>query len=164
LTRAWISPAAAPKAPAWTTNRLARLTRNPKRYIVDPALAAVASGLTARSVLRDGDLLGRIVDTYAMAQLRPEIALSPLRRRAHHVRTAEGRHEIDLVVEIEDGGVLALEFKAGAAPARGDARHLAWLRDQLGERFVAGAVVHTGPGVFELGDRILAVPLCAMWS
>ena len=60
--------------------------------------------------------------------------------------------------------MLAVEFKAGAAPGRDDARHLAWLRDEIGERFVAGAVVHTGPDVFELGDRILALPLSTMWS
>ena len=149
---------------AWTTSRIARLARAPKRYIVDPALAAGAAGLTARSVLRDGNLLGRLVDTYARAQLRPEIALSPSRRRAHHLRARDGRHEIDLIVEIEDGGILALEFKAGAAPGRDDARHLTWLREQLGERFVAGAVVHTGPDVFVLDERILAVPLSAMWS
>ena len=45
------------------------------------------------------------------------------------------------------GDVIALEVKATAAPDADDARHLAWLRDQLSPRFVAGAVLHTGlPG------------------
>jgi len=30
------------------------------------------------------------------------------------------------------------------------------------QRFAAGAVVHTGPQVFELGERILAVPRSTM--
>ncbi len=56
----------AERVTAWATNRIERLARKPKRYIVDPALAASAAGLTARSVLRDGgNLLGRLVDTYA---------------------------------------------------------------------------------------------------
>ena len=59
---------------------------------------------------------------------------------------------------------MALEFKAGAAPRADDAKQLFWLRDQLGGDFLAGAVIHTGPGLFELGDRVYAVPLCAMWS
>jgi hypothetical protein len=25
-------------------------------------------------------------------------------------------------------------------------------------------VVHTGPGIYELGERVYAVPLCAVWS
>jgi hypothetical protein len=54
--------------------------------------------------------------------------------------------------------VVALEVKATTAPSRDDARHLAWLRDQLGDRFLAGAVLHTGPAQFALGARIFAVP------
>jgi predicted AAA+ superfamily ATPase len=153
----------ADSVPAWTTNRLARLTRSPKRYLVDAGLAASAAGLTTRSIVDDGDLLGRFIDTFGTAQLRPEIALGSQRRRLHHVRTKEGRQEIDLVVEI-DGSVLGVEFKASAAPSADDARHLTWLRDQLGQRFLAGAVIHTGPDVFMLGERVLAVPLCALWG
>lgn len=153
----------AESVPAWATNRLARLTRHPKRYIVDPGLAASAAGLTTRSVLDDGNLLGRFLDTFATAQLRPEIALGSERRRLHHLRTKEGRQEIDLVIEA-GGSILGLEFKASAAPSPEDARHLAWLRDELGDQFLAGAMVHTGPDIFVLADRILAVPLCAMWG
>jgi hypothetical protein len=149
--------------PAWTTNRLSRLTRNPKRYLVDAGLAASAAGLTTRSILDDGDLLGRFLDTFGTAQLRPEIALGGQRRRLHHLRTKEGRQEIDLVVEAA-GSVFAIEFKASAAPSPAEARHLTWLRDHLGKRFLAGAVVHTGPDAFVLGERILALPLCVIWS
>ena len=154
----------AEQIPAWTSNRLARLIRAPKRYIVDPALAVAASSLTAAGILNDPDLLGRTLDTFAMAQLRVEVALSPKRRRLHHLRTKEGRQEIDVIVELDDGKVLGIEFKASAAVTRRDAVHLEWLRDNLGERFRFGAVVHTGPDVFMLGDRIIAVPLCAMWG
>jgi predicted AAA+ superfamily ATPase len=150
--------------PAWATNRLSRLVHTPKRYIVDPALAATSAGLTARAVLADGDLLGRMLDTFATAQLRPEVALSSERRRMYHLRTKQGRQEVDLIVELDGGSVLGIEFKSGAAISTNDARHLVWLRDQLGDRFVAGAVMHTGPDVFVLDERILAVPLCAMWG
>jgi hypothetical protein len=46
----------------------------------------------------------------------------------------------------------------------GAARHLAWLRDEFGDRFVAGVVLHTGPRAYELGDRLLAVPICTLWA
>lgn len=154
----------ADQIPAWTNSRLSRLVQTPKRYIVDPALAAAAASITPAAVLGDGDLLGRMIDTLAVAQLRPEIALSPRRRRLHHLRTKEARHEIDVVVELEGGRVLAIEFKASAAVTRDDGKHLVWLRNELGERFVAGAVVYTGPDAFVLDERVLAVPLCAMWG
>lgn len=38
--------------PAWTTNRLTRLVRAPKRYLVDPSLAAAALRLDARAHAR----------------------------------------------------------------------------------------------------------------
>lgn len=39
-----------------------------------------------------------------------------------------------------------------------------WLRDTMGERFVAGAMLHTGPDRFTLADRIEAVPIRALWD
>lgn len=45
-----------------------------------------------------------------------------------------------------------------------DARHLAWLRDEIGDRFLAGVVLHTGPRVYTLGERIVAAPIASLWS
>lgn len=150
--------------PAWTSNRLTRLVRAAKRYLVDPSLMGGALGLDVAAVLRDGDLLGRLIDTFVVAQLRPELELATHRPVLHHLRESDGRREIDLVIEIAGGAIVALEVKATAAPAAGDARHLAWLRDTIGDRFVAGAVLHTGPRAFRLDDRVLALPICALWS
>ena len=154
----------ADKIPGWGENRLHRAVSAPKRYIVDPAVSARSARLTTAGILTDGDQIGRILDTFAMAQLRPEVALSDGRQTAHHIRTKQGEQEVDLVVELDDNRVLALEFKASAAPTAGDAKHLVWLRERVGKRFVAGAVMHTGPAVFSLGDRILAVPFRAIWG
>ena len=38
------------------------------------------------------------------------------------------------------------EIEATAASSSDDARHLAWLRDSITDRFLAVFVVHTGPG------------------
>lgn len=152
------------RVPAWHSNRLSRLVATPKRYVVDPGLAAAATGVTARTVLADGDLLGRIFDSFATAQLRAELALGVPRPQRYHLRTEAGRQEVDLLIELPGGAVLGVEFKATSAPGRDDARHLGWLRDRLGERFMGGVVLHSGPGLFGLGDRVWAVPLCALWA
>jgi len=150
--------------PAWDTNQLSRLIMLRKRYVVDPALMAAALNATTETILADGDLLGRIIDTYVMAQLRPEIALRGSRTRVFHVRTKGGREEIDIVIEVPGGRVVALELKATAAPSSRDAKHLRWLRDRLGDRFIYGGVMHTGPDLIEFDDRICAIPICAMWG
>jgi uncharacterized protein len=150
--------------PAWSSNRLTRLIKTPKRYLVDPSLAGAALGLDATAALRDGDLLSRLIDSFAAAQIRPELELTSHPPRLYHLRDKQGRHEIDLIAELAGGEILAIEIKATAAPSRHDARHLQWLHDELGDRFVAGAVLHTGPSTLRLAKRILAIPICALWA
>ena len=150
--------------PAWLTNRLARLVKTPKRYLMDSSLVGAALRVDMPGVMRDGGLLGRLLDTFVAAQLRPEIATSARRPRLYHIRDKNGRHEIDLLAELAGDRVVAIEVKATSAPGRDDAAHLEWLRDRLDDRFVAGAVLHTGPSTFTLGDRIAAVPIASLWE
>jgi len=150
--------------PAWSSNRIDRLVKAGKRYVVDSGMAAAAAGLTRQFVLQDNDLLGRYFDAFAASQFRPEAALMQPRPGLHHLRLEAGRREVDLIVELGPKRVLAFEFKAGVAPDANDAKHILWLRDQLGRDFVGGAVIHSGPAIYELDDRVYAVPLCAVWS
>ncbi len=150
--------------PAWSTNRLLRLAKAGKRYLVDPSLAAAALRLDELALLADGEMLGRILDTFVLAQLAPELELASFAPHLHHLRTRDGRHEIDLVAEMPAGGIVAIEIKATASPKRADARHLEWLRDQLGALFLAGAVLHAGPRPFTLAERVFALPICTFWQ
>lgn len=68
---------------AWTSNRLKRLTKHPKRYLIDPALIAASLKLDVAGVMRDGNLLGRVLDSFVVAQLRAEFATSRTRPRLH---------------------------------------------------------------------------------
>ena len=154
----------AESVPAWASNRLDRLTKSAKRYVVDGALMAAALGATVDTVLADNDLLGRTIDTFVMAQLRVEVALSTKRQRLHHLRTKAGREEVDIIVELPGGKLIAIEIKASAAPTLKDARHLRWFRDRFPDRFLAGAVLHTGPDSLRLDEDIVAVPICALWG
>jgi len=149
---------------AWWSNRIKRLVRGPKRYLVDPSLALTALRTGVGGLMRDGYLLGRIIDTFVVAQLRAQLASCETRPRLYHLRQEKGQHEIDVIVEYGEGRVFAIEIKAGSAPTRDDARHLTWLRTELGDRFVGGAVLHTGPRAFRLSDDIAAAPIATLWS
>jgi predicted AAA+ superfamily ATPase len=151
------------RIPAWAGNRMDRAIRLPKRYLIDPGLLVPLLRIDQRRVLRDGDLLGRLLDTFVAAQLRAECAVSVVGADLFHLRDANGRHEIDLLIEARDGHVIAVEVKATAAPSLADARHLEWLRERLGSTFAAGLVVHTGPRAFRLAERIIAVPIGSLW-
>ncbi|MGH4018803.1 MAG: ATP-binding protein [Pseudonocardiaceae bacterium] len=150
--------------PAWFTNRLARLAKSHKRYVADTGLAAALVGLDVTGLLRHGDLMGRLLDTFVAAQFRPLLTPAANGARLHHLRQRDGHHEVDLLLEYPDGRVVAMEVKASAGPRDSDARHLAWLRERMAQRFVAGIVWHTGHWVYPLGDRITAVPIAVLWG
>ncbi len=114
--------------------------------------------------MRDSRLLGRIIDTFVVAQLRGELGVADTRPRMYHLRQRDGGHEVDIVLELGGRRLIGIEVKAAATVGRDDARHLAWLRDQTADRFVAGVVFHTGPRAFPLGDRIAALPISAIWE
>jgi uncharacterized protein len=150
--------------PAWSSNRLKRLVRTPKRYVIDAALIAAALRLDAQAMVTDGDLLGRMLDTFVVAQLRPETVIATSEPRLYHLRTEAGRHEVDVIVELGGGRVLGIEIKTAAAPGDADARHLRWLREELGDRMIAGAILHTGPRVYALSEGIIAAPIATLWG
>lgn len=149
--------------PAWTTNRLKRLVRGPKRHLTDVALLSGAVGLDTAAVLAEGDLLGRVLESFVLTQLRAELPACQTRPRLYHLRQEQGRREVDIVAELGGRRIIGIEVKAGS-PKRTDARHLAWLRDEHDERFLAGVILHTGAHTYELGDRITAAPIAALWS
>jgi len=108
--------------------------------LTDTSLLTAALHLDELAVMRDGNLLGLLIEPYVLAKIRPELELAGFSPRLYHLREKNGRREIDLIAELSGGDVVAIEIKSSAAPTRGDARHLEWLR----ERFLAGAVLH-GP-------------------
>ncbi len=150
--------------PAWTSNKLQRLVHLSKRYLVEPSLMGAILHADVDTVLRDVDLIGRLLDSFVASQLRAERQVSRSRPTLYHLRERQGRHEIDLLAEVRGGRVVACEVKAKAAPQTSDAAHLRWLRDRLGDRFVAGVLFHTGPSVFQIDDRITVVPMSTLWQ
>jgi len=154
--------------PAWTSSRIKRTMLSPKRYVVDPGILGAVLHIDTEGVLRDGDLLGRVIDTFIdtfiASQLRAEAPVAAARPRPYHLGDVNGRHEVDILGELSGQHVLAFESKAASAPRSKEAAHLVWLREQLGDRFVAGVVFHTGPRVYELGERIVAAPICSLWG
>lgn len=152
------------RVPAWTTNRLSRMVKTPKYYILDPGLAAHLAGDTRTGILKSADRLGRLVDTFVLAQLRPLLKLATPSVTAHHLRDGNQTREIDLVLEEASGQIVGIEIKAASTVSPRDARHLGWLRDQVGATFQRGIILHTGASTYPLGERIWALPIAALWQ
>lgn len=164
LERIWILD----PLPAWapTNNRLARLVAGPKHHLADPALAARLVGLDSGALLRgegpeiahrDGTFLGALFES--LAALSARVFAQAAEARVLHCRTRGGEHEIDLVVVHDDERVVGIEVKLAATVTDADAKHLRWLREQLGDDFADGIIVTTGREAYRRKDGIGVVPL-----
>jgi predicted AAA+ superfamily ATPase len=147
--------------PAWSPSRnvFDRLVGAPKHQLADPALAARLCGATERSLLvgrRHAGLLGPLFKH--LVALSILVYAQSSRARVHHLRTRNGDHEVDLIVERDDGRVVALEVKLAATVTDNDVKHLRWLRDRLGDDLADAAVITTGSHAYRRRDGIAVVP------
>jgi predicted AAA+ superfamily ATPase len=105
---------------------------------------------------------GAMMENFVSMELARQLTWSTERGTLHHYRTKDGV-EVGAVIETPDGRVIGIEVKAGATVRTEDLTGLRSLANALGERFVAGYVLHTGQQTLPFGEKIRAVPLDALW-
>jgi uncharacterized protein len=151
------------RIPAWHGNLGKRLVRSPKLLIADSGFAAHLLGAPVAIPERGDGGVGALVEAFAGMELVRLAGVDPLRATVHHYRT-HTRAEVDYLLETPDRRVVGVEVKAGSTVGADDFRHLAGLRDALGERFVRGVVLHLGERALPFGDRLAAWPISALWA
>ena len=136
------------RLPAYAVNCAKRLVKAPKLYWSDPALALWLSGAGAPA--------GPHLENLVLADLlawrdgqapRPELLFW---------RTVAQR-EVDFVVETGQR-LFAIEVKASARPSHADASGLRLFREEYGERFGGGLLLHGGQDTQWLAEGVLATP------
>jgi len=151
------------RVPAWSNNLLARTIKRPKIHIADTGLLAYLVGADERRIEGDLNLSGAFFETFVAMELHRQISWQDDRPELFHFRDRDQR-EVDIVIEHRDGSITAVEVKAAATVHQRDFRGLAHLRDKLGDRFKAGALLYTGAGTVAFGDRLAAVPVGGLWE
>ena len=151
------------RLPAWSRNLGQRLVKAPKLHLVDTGLACHLLGADARRLSEDRPLLGRLLESFVVGELRKQISWTDPRMTLYHYRTAAGS-EADVVLEKPNGSVAAIEVKASATVAAADFAALKALRDQLGQQFQAGVVLYLGEQIVPFGDKLWLVPVPALWA
>jgi predicted AAA+ superfamily ATPase len=151
------------RLPAWSRNLGQRLVKAPKLHLVDSGLACHLLGTNAARLSEDRPLLGRLLETFVVGELRKQVSWTDAQTALYHFRTAAGS-EVDVVLEKPDGSVAAIEVKASATIAASDFAALKVLRDQRGRQFRAGVVLYLGDKIVPFGDSLWLVPLPALWA
>ncbi len=149
--------------PPWHGNRLSRLVKTPKVHLGDSGLACALLGLDAAALTADRGLLGQLLETFVVQELRRLASGLPQRIDFHHYRDRDGA-EVDLVLERGAREVAGIEVKAGATVTAADFRGLRKLQVATGERFKAGVVLYDGEATLPFGERLQAVPLRQLWE
>ncbi|MGH3832106.1 MAG: DUF4143 domain-containing protein [Pseudonocardiaceae bacterium] len=130
--------------PGWlpTRNLFTRLAQAPKHHLADPALAA--------------RLLGALFESLIALNLR--VYAQANEATVHHLRTRNGDHEIDFIIERDDHKIVALEVELSSTVEDSDVIHLHWLRKHLGPDILDAAVITTGAYAYRRGDGIAVIP------
>ena len=151
------------RLPAWSPNLGKRLVKAAKLHLVDTGLACHLIGTDANRLTDDRSLLGRMLETFVVGELRKQLSWADPRTSLYHFRTAAGS-EVDVLLEKPDGSVAGVEIKACATVGTSEFAALQELRDQLGKKFIAGIVLYTGDQLVPFGDKLWLVPLPALWT
>lgn len=119
-------------------------------------------GLEAAGLDAPGAAVGPLLESFVAAELRKQLGWSEVRPTIHHYRSAR-QEEVDFLLEDRRQRVVGVEIKTSSRVEKRDFRHLKTLRDELGERFVAGLVLHTGRDAASFGPRLHALPVWYLW-
>ena len=151
------------RLPAWSPHVGKRLVKAPKLHLVDTGLACHLIGANVQRLSEDRAVLGRMLETFVVGELRKQLSWSAPHTSLYHFRTSGGS-EVDVVLEQADGSVAGVEVKAGATVTASDFGALQILRDHLAKRFRIGIVLYGGEHIVPFGEKLWLVPVHALWA
>lgn len=139
----------------------------PKLHLVDAGVMAWLLGLTPEKLARNDPAAlteyGHLVETFAVEEILKQVSWWDGPVSVGHFRTNTG-DEVDLILERDDGGVVAFEVKAGTRVDGADLAGIRALRTRIGRNLVAAVVLYTGQLAYTFEDGTMVLPLDVLWT
>jgi predicted AAA+ superfamily ATPase len=155
------------RLPAWSTTLTARSTASPKVHVLDSGVAARLLRLTPQKLAARSPAalteFGHLLETFAVGELLKQASWADWVGGVGHWRTRDG-DEVDLVVERDDGMLVAFEVKAAGRVPGTDLAPLRKLRDAAGDAFLAGVALYLGTRSYTFEDRLHVMPVDRIWA
>jgi len=155
------------RLPAWGTTLGSRITKHPKVHLVDSGVMGWLLNVTPQKIAQAAPTVlteyGHLLETFAVGEILKQASWSDAPVASGHFRTEAG-DEVDLVLERDDGQVVAFEIKAGSRISGDDLRGLRQLKDRLGPRLSEAIILHTGMHAYKHDDWITVLPLDRLWT
>jgi uncharacterized protein len=105
-----------------------------------------------------GDLMKRLIDSFVVAQLRPELGTSETMPTMNHPRLEDGRREIDILLQAPDAGVVAIEIRREPNQAARMQNISFGSANKLSDQFATGVFFHTGPHPYAISENVYTLP------
>ena len=147
----------------WHTNALKRIAKTPKLHFLDCGLLAAARGLTFARIKADRRQFGALLESYVFSEILKLMTASDMHLTPHHFRDQQ-MHEVDIVLERDDGTIVGIEVKAAATARSSDFAGLRILAETFGERFAYGVVLYDSADIVPFGKKLAAVPISSLWA
>jgi uncharacterized protein len=151
---------------SWGTTLGSRIVKHPKVHMVDSGVMAWLLSLTPQKIAQAAPSTlteyGHLLETFAVGEILKQVSWSDAPVASGYFRTESGE-EVDLVLERDDGQVVAFEIKAGTRVSGEDLRGLRLLKDRLGPRLQAAVILYTGEYAYRHEDWVQILPLSQLW-
>jgi uncharacterized protein len=143
----------------WHKTDYDRVGKQEKLFMTDTGMMASILRWRLDQVRLDGDLNGKLIETFVFNQLSSLLDTQENTYALYHYRDREKR-EVDFIIEHEDGAILGIEVKAGSIVTKDMFKHLQWFRSNIvSKKLFVGVVLYTGEQVVSFGRNLWAVPL-----
>lgn len=148
----------------WGANLTKREIGRPKVLVSDSALAMRLTRTTSQQLESlTSTRIGGISEAFVAGELLKQQGWSDVEFEVFHYRDRDGV-EVDLIVELDDGRVLAIEVKSSVTYKPEHFKGLRFVRDRLGDRFAGGIVLGMAAEGLRFGDRLWGMPISALWE
>jgi predicted AAA+ superfamily ATPase len=120
-------------------------------------------GWKKEEVFRDGDRSGKLMETFVYQELAAQVDLDR-NYSLYHYRDYK-KHEVDFLVERNDGAMVGIEVKASHSVSKEDFSNQIWFSENIHKRKKPynALVLYSGEDTISFGPGLLAVPTAALW-
>jgi uncharacterized protein len=147
----------------WYANTIKRVIKTSKLRFLDSGLLAASRGLTFDRLKGDRAAFGALLESYVFGKIMKLMSWLDLRLTPYHFRDQQ-MHEVDIVLERDDGAIVGIEVKASASVTTSDFSGIRKLAEACGKRFTFGILLYDGDTVVPFGPGLAAAPISSLWN
>lgn len=134
-----------------------RLSSTPKRFLVDPSLAAALMRVDAQGLLNDLNTMGFLFEALVIRDLR--VYAQPFDADIYHYREHATGLEVDAIIQRRDGTWIGCEVKMGVSQIDAAAESLLKVARKITTKPAALMVVVMSGPAYQRPDGVWVIPI-----